>query len=193
MWYGSTLVRSGEMSAGDVLIVFFAVITGAMSLGQAVPSLTAMASGRGAATEIFKVIERTPAIDSLSEEGLRPEAVEGEIRLDNVHFTYPTRPDEKILNGMSFTVKPRETVRGRDGEGVGEIGEAILFCTQRRVLLLLPLCPHAPCQFCCQVALVGSSGCGKSTAMALVERFYDVDAGTVQLDGNAGDDLKKCL
>lgn len=33
------------------------------------------------------------------------------------------------------------------------------------------------------VALVGTSGCGKSTCMSLVQRFYDVDSGHVFIDG----------
>ena len=33
------------------------------------------------------------------------------------------------------------------------------------------------------VALVGQSGCGKSTAIQLVERFYDPTDGSVELDG----------
>lgn len=29
------------------------------------------------------------------------------------------------------------------------------------------------------LALVGSSGCGKSTSVALIERFYNAEAGTI--------------
>lgn len=33
------------------------------------------------------------------------------------------------------------------------------------------------------VALVGSSGCGKSTVLQLIQRLYDPTIGSVQLDG----------
>ena len=33
------------------------------------------------------------------------------------------------------------------------------------------------------VALVGASGCGKSTTVGLIERFYDPIAGKVLVDG----------
>ena len=33
------------------------------------------------------------------------------------------------------------------------------------------------------VGLVGRSGCGKSTIIGLIQRFYDVDRGSVRIDG----------
>jgi ATP-binding cassette subfamily B (MDR/TAP) protein 1 len=39
-----------------------------------------------------------------------------------------------------------------------------------------------------RVALVGHSGCGKSSTVSLIQRFYDPDQGKVKLDGH---NLKK--
>lgn len=86
----------------------------------------------GAAAKIFATIDRVPSIDSASPEGLRPSHITGSITLDNVYFTYPSRPDVPVLKGISMSFKS------------GTVS-----------------------------ALVGASGCGKSTIVALIERFYD--------------------
>lgn len=39
------------------------------------------------------------------------------------------------------------------------------------------------------VALAGASGCGKSTVVQLLQRFYDPDAGTISLDSQNIRDL----
>jgi len=48
-------------------------------------------------------------IDSLSREGERPR-VSGAISLQNVEFSYPTRPDDPVLQGLSLDIKPGEVV-----------------------------------------------------------------------------------
>lgn len=40
------------------------------------------------------------------------------------------------------------------------------------------------CESGCTTALVGSSGSGKSTTVALLQRFYDPSNGSIQLDGH---------
>ena len=51
---------------------------------------------------------------------------------------------------------------------------------QKNVLRGLSFCVE-PGQ---KVALVGKAGCGKSTAITLVQRFYDVVSGSISLDGH---------
>ena len=119
-WYGNHLIEEGLITAGNVLAVFFAIMIGAMSIGQASPAMAAFGTGIGAASQIYHVIERESKINSLSDEGLKPDSSKGEIRFENVQFTYPSRPDQKILHGMSFTLKPGQTLAFVGPSGCGK-------------------------------------------------------------------------
>ncbi|XP_071416995.1 ATP-binding cassette sub-family B member 5 isoform X5 [Pithys albifrons albifrons] len=142
-WYGTKLTAEDEhYDIGRVLIVFFAVLVGAFSLGQGAPSLESVAKARGAAYEVYKIINKKRLIDSSSKEGYKPDKLIGEIEFRNIHFSYPSRPDVKILKGLNLKVQTGKTI-----------------------------------------ALVGSSGCGKSTTVQLLQRFYDPDQGEITLDG----------
>ncbi|KAK7110228.1 ATP-dependent translocase ABCB1-like isoform X2 [Littorina saxatilis] len=149
-WYGGKLTRDepDTYSVGKMIIVFFSVLIGAFSLGNASPSMESFNSARGAAYVIFKLIDTKSKIDNMMEEGKRPDTVRGVLTFKDVHFSYPSRPDAKVLDGISLTVNPGQTV-----------------------------------------ALVGSSGCGKSTTVQLLQRFYDPLQGTVMLDDNNVKDL----
>ncbi|CAH3028476.1 unnamed protein product, partial [Porites evermanni] len=144
-WYGAKLIINQEMNGGDVLIVFFSVVIGAMQLGQAGPNFQAIVTARGAAYKVFLIIDRVPPFDSSSTEGtvIEHESFKGDITFNNIEFSYPSRPDVKILNGLNLTVDSGQTV-----------------------------------------ALVGESGCGKSTVVKLVQRFYDPSSGEVSVDGH---------
>ncbi|XP_048881343.1 ATP-dependent translocase ABCB1 isoform X28 [Brienomyrus brachyistius] len=144
-WYGTKLTvdELENYSIGRVLTVFFSVMIGTLSLGRGMPNLESVAKARGAAYEIYKTIDLPRPIDSSSKEGHKPETVKGDIEFKNIHFSYPSRKDVKILQGVNLVVPRGKTI-----------------------------------------ALVGASGCGKSTTIQLLQRFYDPDAGEITLDGH---------
>ncbi|XP_030350565.1 ATP-binding cassette sub-family B member 5 isoform X1 [Strigops habroptila] len=142
-WYGTKLTTEDESyDIGRVLIVFFSVFIGALTLGQAAPNLEKVANARGAAYEVYRIINKKRLIDSSSKEGYKPDRLIGEIEFRNVHFSYPSRPDVKVLKGLNLKVQTGKTI-----------------------------------------ALVGASGCGKSTTIQLLQRFYDPVEGEITLDG----------
>ncbi|KAJ3053457.1 Multidrug resistance protein 1 [Rhizophlyctis rosea] len=118
-WYGSKLVREGTMLGGNVMVVFFAMLMGAMALIILPPSMSAFGSARGAAAKIYGTIDRVPSIDSASEAGAKPEKVIGDIEFQNVHFHYPSRVDVPIFKNLSLTIKSGQTVAfvGPSGSG----------------------------------------------------------------------------
>ncbi|KAL2777417.1 phosphatidylcholine translocator ABCB4 isoform A [Daubentonia madagascariensis] len=141
-WYGSTLVISKEYTIGNAMTVFFSILIGAFSVGQAAPCIDAFANARGAAYVIFDIIDNNPKIDSFSERGHKPDSIKGNLEFNDVHFSYPSRANVKILKGLNLKVQSGQTV-----------------------------------------ALVGNSGCGKSTMVQLIQRLYDPDEGTINIDG----------
>uniref|UniRef100_K3W854 Bile salt export pump n=1 Tax=Globisporangium ultimum (strain ATCC 200006 / CBS 805.95 / DAOM BR144) TaxID=431595 RepID=K3W854_GLOUD len=120
---GNNCVGSGCYDGGRVLTVFFAVIMGAMALGQAGPSAQAIFSARAAAFNVFDVIKRASLIDPLSESGKKLEEVTGEIEIDSVSFAYPSRPEVVVCNNYSLKIKAGETVAlvGPSGSGKSTI------------------------------------------------------------------------
>ncbi|KAE9621806.1 putative xenobiotic-transporting ATPase [Lupinus albus] len=143
LWYGGYLVRHHYTNGGLAIATMFAVMIGGLGLGQSAPSMAAFTKARVAAAKIFHIIDHKPSIDRNSESGLELESVMGLVELKNVDFSYPSRPDIRILDDFSLNVPSGKTI-----------------------------------------ALVGSSGSGKSTVVSLIERFYDPTSGQVLLDGH---------
>jgi ATP-binding cassette, subfamily B (MDR/TAP), member 1 len=99
---GSRMLASGELTAGTVLTVLFAVIIGAFSLGSLGPRIEAFAKASAAAQKIFQTLQRRPTIDSLDDNGKKPDGIKGTIELKNVSFIYPARPEGTSLwNGLT--------------------------------------------------------------------------------------------
>ncbi|KAI5864665.1 P-loop containing nucleoside triphosphate hydrolase protein [Durotheca rogersii] len=141
-WYGSTLIANFEYDLFQFFVCFMSVIFGAQSAGIVFSFASDMGKAHHAAGELKTLFDRKPTIDTWSNDGAPVEAIEGAIEFRNVHFRYPTRPEQPVLRGLDLSIRPGQ-----------------------------------------YVALVGASGCGKSTTIALLERFYDPLVGGVFVDG----------
>ncbi|KAL1921648.1 uncharacterized protein VTP21DRAFT_10290 [Calcarisporiella thermophila] len=124
--YGAHLISQGAMGAPEVMQSFFALLIGAFSIGQIGPNYKSLVEAQVAAHKIFATIDRTPPIDSLppaDDSGLTPTSCTGTITLQNVHFSYPTRPDAQVLRGIDLTIPSGKTVAlvGASGSGKSTI------------------------------------------------------------------------
>ncbi|KAK1166105.1 bile salt export pump-like isoform X1 [Acipenser oxyrinchus oxyrinchus] len=141
--YGGYLVKGEGLHFSFVFRVISAIVTSGTALGKASSYTPDYAKAKISAARFFQLLDRVPKINVYSDGGEKWTNFKGDIEFIDSKFTYPTRPDIKVLNGLTVSVKPGQTL-----------------------------------------AFVGSSGCGKSTSVQLLERFYDPDEGKVLIDGH---------
>lgn len=155
---GGFYALRGDLEAGSVVAL-------ALLLTRLYSPLTALANARveimGALVSferVFEVLDLPPLIAQ------KPDAVPVpggpvSIEFDDVHFSYPSADKVSIAS--------LEEVAEIDTRGGVEVLHGISFFAE-------------PGQM---VALVGSSGAGKSTIAQLLPRLYDVDSGAIRLAG----------
>ncbi|XP_045813308.1 ABC transporter B family member 21-like isoform X1 [Trifolium pratense] len=119
VWFGGKMVLEKGYTGGQVISVFFAILTGSLSLGQAFPCLTAFAAGQAAAFNMFETIKRRPEIDAYDTTGRKLDDIRGDIDLREVCFSYPTRPNEMIFDAFSISISSGTTAAlvGQSGSG----------------------------------------------------------------------------
>lgn len=123
-WRGIRMYVSGEIrESGDVFTVILAVIVAATAMTQIAPQSIVLTKAASAAAEMFKVIDRQSEIDALSPDGKVPVECIGHIEIEDVHFSYPARPDTKVLNGLTLTAPANKTTAlvGASGSGKSTI------------------------------------------------------------------------
>ena len=66
------------------------------------------------------MIEKKSLIDIHKTEGEKPNNFSGSIQFEDVYFNYPTRPDAKILQGLSLDIPAGKTVAFCGSSGGGK-------------------------------------------------------------------------
>lgn len=103
--------------------VILATILAAQALTQITPQIVIMGKAAAAARELFTIIDRKSAVDSFSTSGAAITDFSGDIKLRNVRFTYPSRPDVPVLKDLSLDVPLNKTTAlvGASGSGKSTI------------------------------------------------------------------------
>nr|WP_323746921.1 ABC transporter ATP-binding protein [Catenulispora pinisilvae] len=163
LFLGSHQVRDGALSAGTLIAfllcvdLFFSPI---QQLSQVFDGYQQAVVGLGRLRALMRTPSATPA-------ALAPVPVPelaGAIEFDDVSFGYRTEAAE--------TAKAAETAEaGKPGKAEGAEPREVLHGISFRIAAGET------------VALVGTTGAGKSTIVKLVARFYDPTSGAVRIDG----------
>ncbi|KAL3476097.1 P-loop containing nucleoside triphosphate hydrolase protein [Aspergillus californicus] len=119
-WYGGTLLGHHEYDIFRFFVCFSEILFGAQSAGTVFSFAPDMGKAKNAAAEFRRLFDRKPDIDNWSEEGEKLDSVEGEIEFQDVHFRYPTRPEQPVLRGLNLTVKPGQYVALVGPSGCGK-------------------------------------------------------------------------
>jgi ATP-binding cassette subfamily B protein len=128
LWYGAQNVMNGTMTAGTLGQFLLYSVMAASSLGALSEVWGEISQASGSAGRLVELLAERPKIRAPEHPLAMPVPAIGSLAFDNVQFTYPTRTDQKALSGMSFAVRPGETVAivGPSGAGKSTIFAMIL-------------------------------------------------------------------
>ncbi|RVD48102.1 ATP-binding cassette domain-containing protein, partial [Mesorhizobium sp. M8A.F.Ca.ET.023.02.2.1] len=128
LWFGSRDVLDGNLSPGTLGQFLLYSVFAAGALGALSEVWGELAQAAGAAERLTEILAETPAIQAPADPKPLPAATKGAIIFDDVSFSYPARPDRAAVHGLSFSVKPGETVAivGPSGAGKSTVFSLIL-------------------------------------------------------------------
>ena len=182
--YGGNQVLDGAVEIGVLASFVFYLQSFFDPIQQLSQLYTTYQSGMAALDKIFDLLDEEPDVRD-ADQAIDLPPVRGEIVFDNVTFAYAAPP------GATSQAEPTPHARAEDDRSPGAVPKRTGDDHPRphsslaldHVSLDIP-----PGQ---TVALVGSTGAGKSTLAKLVARFYDPNEGRVLIDGHDLRDVRE--
>jgi ABC-type multidrug transport system fused ATPase/permease subunit len=120
IWKGSTLLAAGELATGELFsFVIYSMFIGG-TIGGMADVFARVQKFIGATEDLLEIfnepVEEVHEIKSLPAE----QVLQGSIRFNDLSFSYPTRLEQQVLNGISITIKPDTLVALVGPSGAGK-------------------------------------------------------------------------
>ncbi len=128
IWQGAVMVEGNKMSVGKLVsfVSYTFIIGGSIaSLGNFTSELL---GAIGATERVREILSTEGEMDLEGHPPIEHVPVQGNIRFENVHFRYPTRPDLPVLKGIDLDIKAGQKVAlvGQSGAGKSTIIQLLL-------------------------------------------------------------------
>jgi ATP-binding cassette subfamily B protein len=128
IWYGAELVQAGEFGLSDLFtFILYTTFIGASISGMG--DLYAQINKTiGASERLFEILQEDAEVIIADSDTTPTSVIVGNISYQDVHFSYPSRMDLPVLQGISFNIQSGEKIAlvGYSGAGKSTIIQLLM-------------------------------------------------------------------
>jgi ATP-binding cassette subfamily B protein len=127
LWYGARLVLAGDLTSGDLTRFMLLTFYVAGAIGSFAELYSQLQRTLGASSRVREILREPTEPLPLNEIPPR-RAIQGDVRLEDVRFHYPSRPEVEVLRGVSLSAGAGQRVAlvGPSGAGKSTIVSLLL-------------------------------------------------------------------